>query len=102
VVIEVGSGRNYLHFETVLSGSDGEVRVGNGIFEWKLGRPSPFYEQYRSLIDSNRFPPSPSGYFTGMVAEAVRLYQDGGARSRSSLTDGVAALRVIRDAGRLL
>ncbi|MDA3947808.1 MAG: Gfo/Idh/MocA family oxidoreductase [Spirochaeta sp.] len=101
VVIEVGSGRRYLHFETVLSGSDGEVRVGNGIFEWKLGRPSPFYEQYRSLIDSNRFPPAPSGYFSGMISEAVRLYQNDTARSRSSLADGLAAMRVIRDAGRL-
>lgn len=102
VMIEVGSGRNYLHFETVVSGSDGEIRVGNGIFEWKLGRPSPFYEEYRSLIDSNRFPPSPSGYFSGMVAEAVRLHQNSGTRSRSSLADGLAAMRVIRDAGRLL
>ncbi|HKL21105.1 MAG TPA: hypothetical protein VJ904_04825, partial [Tichowtungia sp.] len=101
VVVEVGSGRRYLHFEISLSGSDGEISVGNGIFDWKSSRPSPYYDQYRSLIDSNRFCPVPSGYFSGMIAEAVRLYQDPNARSVSSLSDGLETMRVIRDAGRL-
>lgn len=100
VLFEIGGGRRYLHFEIVLSFSDGEVRIGNGIFDWSRATESPYYERYRSLIDTHRFRPEPSGYFSGMAAEAVRLVEDPSARSRSSLADGYAAMKVIRDAGR--
>lgn len=101
-VIEVGADRRYLQFEIVLSFTDGEIRIGNGVFEWRKAQSSPFYSSYRSLIDTRRVPPEPSGYFSGMIDEAVRLYFDRNAVSRSRVADGLSAMRVIRDAGRLL
>ncbi len=98
VVIEVGAERNYLHFEIVLSFENGEIRLGNGIFQWYRGRPSAHYSSYRSLMEQHRFPPRPTEYFSGMVNEAIRLVNDPHAVSRSSLEDGLAAMKVIRKA----
>lgn len=102
VVIEVGAQRRYLQFEVTLSFTDGEITVGNGIFRWSKAQASPYYSAYRSLVDQRRIPPEPSGYFAGMLHEAVRLYNDPQGVSRSKIADGLAALRVIRDAGRLI
>lgn len=101
VVLEVGARRRYLHFEIVLSFEDGEIRVGNGVFQWYRGAPSPHYSSYRSLTPLHRFPPRPSGYFSGMLSEAVRLFDNPEALSRSSLQDGLSVMRVIRKAGLL-
>ncbi len=101
VAIEIGAQRNYLHFEIVLSFSDGEIRVGNGIFSWSRSRPSLHYSAYRSLMNAEYRPPRPSDYFSGMMAEAVRLADDPSAASRSTLKDGLAAMSVIRKAGLL-
>ncbi|MFP4151674.1 MAG: Gfo/Idh/MocA family protein [Alkalispirochaeta sp.] len=101
VEIEIGGERNYLRFEVTLSFSDGEIRLGNGVFTWEKSRPSPHYSSYRSLINAEKRIPEPSGYFSGMIEEAVRLHDEPGASSASSLADGAAAMRVIRDARRL-
>jgi predicted dehydrogenase len=98
VEIEIGGERDYLRFEVHLFFSSGEIRVGNGVFTWETSRPSPHYSSYRSLIDRERRVPEPSGYFSGMIAEAVRLYENPGTISASTVADGAAAMRVIRDA----
>ena len=100
VVIEVGSGRSYLMFEIVLSCTDGEIRVGNGVFDWQVAETSPYYAGYRSLRSLRRTVPQPTGYFGGMIAEAVRLWRDPHARSESSATDGTIAMEVIHRASR--
>ncbi|MCG8481067.1 MAG: Gfo/Idh/MocA family oxidoreductase [Spirochaetales bacterium] len=101
VLLEVGAERDYLHLELTLSFEAGEIRVGNGICEWRRSRPSPFYSGYRSLRDLRVQVPEPTGYFAGMAAEAVRLRIDPSAESRSSASDGLAAMAVIRRAGLL-
>jgi predicted dehydrogenase len=101
VVMEIGAERKYLHFEITLSFEDGEIRLGNGIFQWFRGRQSPYYSSYRSLMELHRSPPRPTGYFSGMVEEAVRLVDDPRAVSKSSLEDGLAAMKVITKAGLL-
>lgn len=101
VVIEVGAGRDYLHLETTVSCRSGEIVVGNGLFRWSESQPSPYYSAYRSLVSLHRRPPEPTGYFAGVVAEAVRLARDPSARSRSSAADGLAAMREIARARRL-
>jgi len=101
VEIEIGGERDYLRFEVHLFFTSGEIRVGNGVFTWETSRPSPHYSSYRSLIDRERRVPEPSGYFSGMIGEAVRLYGDPDSASASSIADGAAAMRVIRDARRV-
>jgi predicted dehydrogenase len=98
VCVEIGAERNYLHFELRLSFSDGEIRLGNGIFSLQRSVESPYYESFRSLAEIPRTPPEPTGYFIGMMNEAVRLVEDPSARSQSSAEDAWAVLRVIRAA----
>ncbi len=95
VVLEVGAGRDYLHLETELTFSAGRIRVGNGIFSWERSEKSPYYTGYRSLAPQPRIVPSPTGYFSGMVQEAIRLVDDPRGRSRSSAADAWEALRVV-------
>ncbi len=101
VLLEVGAERDYLHLELTLSFQAGEIRVGNGICEWRRSRPSPFYSGYRSLRSMGVQVPEPTGYFAGMAAEAVRLRVNPSAESRSGADDGLATMTVIRRAGRL-
>lgn len=100
VVIEVGAERDYLQFEVDLSFTGGRIRLGNGVFEWSRSQESPYYSGYRSLTPMHRYPPEPTGYFSGMAAEAVGLVRDRSRRSRSTVEDGRQAMRVITAAGR--
>ncbi|MFW5694308.1 MAG: Gfo/Idh/MocA family protein [Alkalispirochaeta sp.] len=100
VSIEVGAERDYLHFELELSFRSGRIRIGNGVFDWARSEASPHYSGYRSLLPIHRRPPEPTGYFSGMAAEAVRLVRNPAGRSVSSVEDGWRAMRVISAAGR--
>ncbi|POR04645.1 hypothetical protein AU468_03055 [Alkalispirochaeta sphaeroplastigenens] len=100
VVIEVGSERDYLHLEIRLSFSSGEIRLGNGIFSWSRSEVSPHYSSYRSLQELPRLVPEPTGYFLGMMNEAVALAEGRQEHSRSTAADALAALRVIHEASR--
>ncbi len=100
VTIEHGSERDYLVFEIVLSFESGEICVGNGEFTWRRSKESPYYSAYRSLSDSIRRRPEPSGYFSGVVAEAIALLQNPHRESRSSAADALGAMRVIARARR--
>lgn len=98
VTIEVGSERDYLHLEIVLSFVAGRIRVGNGVFEWERSVESPHYKGYRSLQSVQRTVPEPTGYFRSMMDEAVRLAGDSTARSESRAEDAYAVMKVIGSA----
>lgn len=94
LVLEASPGRDHLQFELDLSFERGRIRVGNGIYEEGESRPSPYYEQYRSILPvRQRF--RKTGYFSGMMAHAVNLYHDPGQESLSTFADGLAAIRII-------
>lgn len=99
VMIEHGSERDYLLFEIVLSFTGGEIRVGNGEFEWRRSVESLYYSGYRSLAASSRVRPEPSGYFSGVAEEAISLRRDPGRTSDSKAADAHAAMKVIASAG---
>lgn len=101
VMIEHGSERDYLLFEVHLSCTSGEILVGNGEFRWRRSVESPYYTGYRSLAESTRSRPEPSGYFSGMAEEAVSLAEDRERRSASAASDALNAMRVIGSSGRL-
>lgn len=99
VMIEHGSERDYLLFEVLLSFTSGEILVGNGEFRWRRSVESPYYSNYRSLAPSSRSRPEPSGYFSGVVEEAVSLLDAPNQRGMSTATDALEAMRVIAGSG---
>jgi len=98
ITIEISPGRDHLVFELDLSFSKGRIRVGNGVYEEWVSRPSPYYEQFRSL--ELRTPPGKSpfkktGYFAGMMAHAVEVYRDRTVPGKSTFEDGLADLEIL-------
>ncbi|MFO7850419.1 MAG: hypothetical protein R6V67_10700, partial [Spirochaetia bacterium] len=98
VCIEVGSQRDHLVFELELDFERGRIRVGNGTYSFEKSAESPYYEGYRSLIPDKDAPPRPekTGYFSGMVADAVRCVREPAHRPLSSALDALEVIKFIR------
>jgi hypothetical protein len=92
VGIEIGTGRSYVDFELDLSCAEGRIRIGNGLYEEYVSRPSPYYEQMRSLLRTPARRPRRTGYFANMLRDAVRCVREDGHRPRSDVHDGWAAM----------
>jgi hypothetical protein len=102
VVVDVGAERDHLVFEVELSFERGRVTVGNGVYRVEESAESGFYEGYRSLADTGARRQERTGYFSNMIADAVRCVRDPQAEPLSSARDGLAALRFIRTVRRPL
>lgn len=99
VIVEIGAERDHLVFEIELSFEAGRVRVGNGVFEVARSDASPHYSGYRSLVDTGRLVPRPTGYFVGMARAALGLATTPGMPSESPAAAAAAAVSIIRRAG---
>jgi predicted dehydrogenase len=95
VVMEVGSGRDYVQFEIDLSFSEGRIRIGNGLYEEFRSARSPFYEGMRSLVRTGPRRPRKTGYFRNMLADAVHCCKNAPRNPRSNALDGYSVLRFI-------
>ena len=97
VFLETAADRDHLVFELDLGFERGRVRIGNGLYEESVGAPSPLYDKMRSLVPVAVDPGTlyPTGYFSGMAADAVRAVRDPGYQPASSLGDGLAALEAL-------
>ncbi len=95
LMFEVASGRNFVTFEIDLSFQRGRIRIGNGLYEEYESGPSPYYEGMRSLARNSSRRPYPTGYFSGMMADAVSCAKDPGHTPVSSALDGLRAIEVI-------
>ena len=114
VVIEVGAERDHLVFEVELSFERGRIRVGNGVFSFEVSGESPYYEGYRSLLPDEAPEIGKTGYFSNMIADAVRCLRRrqvagagggvGGITCEpvSSAVDGYAVMKYIRSMRGLL
>ncbi len=93
--LEVSGRFESLVFEIDLWFSRGRARIGNGLYEQWLSSESPYYERFRSLrrLRLPRF--RRTGYFSGMLADAVRVLRRPGTEPRSSGRDGLEAVRTI-------
>jgi predicted dehydrogenase len=90
--MELGAGRDHLVFELEFSCARGRLRIGNGIFEvWESGE-SPYAEGFRSLKKSREGYDGPTGYFSGMMADAAACVRD---KNRKPLSSALEGLRVI-------
>ncbi len=98
VTIEASCDRDHLVFELVLGFERGRVVVGNGIYEEYGSEESAFYKGFRSLVKKIGFMEGETGYFSGMLADAVRvLKEDGNRKPVSGGLDGYLAVKTIHD-----
>jgi predicted dehydrogenase len=93
--LQVSGGLEPLIFELDLCFTRGRLRIGNGLYEeWESGL-SPYYEGFASLRRLPARPPSRTGYFRGMLQDAVAVLREPGRRPVSSGEDGLAAVEAI-------
>ncbi|MDR1389353.1 MAG: Gfo/Idh/MocA family oxidoreductase [Treponema sp.] len=92
-LLELGAERDHLVFELECSCVRGRLRIGNGIFEVWESAESPYAEGFRSLKKTRDGFTAPTGYFSGMVADAAACARD---RTRKPQSDAKDALAVIR------
>jgi predicted dehydrogenase len=93
--LEVSGRLEPLVFELDLLFTRGRLRIGNGLYEEWASGPSPHYEGFRSLRRLRTKPPRRTGYFAGLLADAVAVLREPGRRPVSSGEDGLAAVEAI-------
>ncbi|MDC7124006.1 MAG: Gfo/Idh/MocA family oxidoreductase [Spirochaetales bacterium] len=96
VVFEAARNRDYLVFELDLTFESGRIVVGNGFYHEYQSKESPYYEQFRSLIE-NDYSFEKTEYFKRMFDDAVKCFNKNDKLPVSSLSDGVDTLEVIED-----
>jgi len=102
VLVEVGTGRDYVQFELDLSFSQGRIRIGNGLYEEHRSGKSPYYENMRSLRRKTSRRPGKTGYFRNMVADAARCARDPDRVPLSTAIDGYSVVQFVDSVRQLL
>jgi predicted dehydrogenase len=99
VFIEIGGRRDHVVFELDLSFEAGRIRIGNGLYEEYRSLASSFYEGMKSLVRYRRlgskFRFKKTGYFSGMMRDAVAVLQNPKREPASRGYDGYKAVEVI-------
>ena len=91
------SGRSkFFEFRLEILGTLGKIVVGNGIFEFYLRKESKLYTGFYSLTKQKLKLPKKTGYFSGMVQNAVD-FLDGQSELVSPLEDAIADLKVLEE-----
>ena len=83
-------------FEIELSFERGRIRVGNGVLSFEESGASPFYSDYRSLLPADTPVIKRTGYFAGMIADAVRCCREPGYQPVSNASASLEVMRFIR------
>mgnify|MGYP006286620867 CR=1 FL=1 len=96
VCLEVGSQRDHLVFELELSFEQGRIRIGNGVLSFEESGPSPYYSDYRSLLPADTPVVASTGYFAGMLADAVRCCREAEYQPISNAAASLEVMRFIR------
>ena len=85
----------YFGFETDIIGTEGRIRIGNGIFELYKREESKMYTGFYSLAkDKTIRRPSKTRYFSNMVQNAID-FLDGKAPLRSTIQTGISTLKIL-------
>lgn len=93
--LHIGSGRSYFEFYLEIHFSEGRIRIGNGLFEVARSMPSPYYKNFNSLKVEKKIKFHKTGYFTNMVKDAVKAFQEPNYIPISTASDGYEALKAI-------
>ena len=95
VIIEAGTGRDHLLFELDISFSSGRIRIGNGLYEEYTSGDSPYYENINSLQKTGTPGFKTTGYFSNMLADAVKCFKNRMRVPVSSAVNGYEAVSFI-------
>ncbi|MGI5058295.1 Gfo/Idh/MocA family protein [Treponema pectinovorum] len=91
------SGRSkFFEFRLEILGTLGKICIGNGFTELYLRQESSLYTGFYSLKKQRIKLPKKTGYFSGMVQNAVD-FLDGQSELISSLEDAIIDLKVLED-----
>ncbi len=92
------SGRSkFFGFEVDVIGTEGRVKIGNGIFEFYHAEESTLYTGFYSLARNFKIkPPRRTGYFSNMVRNAVD-FLDGKKPLLSTVRTGLETLSFIEE-----
>lgn len=95
VILEIGSGRDYLEFAITLNFSSGKIRIGNGLYEEYRSVKSSYYEKMNSLEKTSVRRPGTTGYFKNMLLDAVQCVKFETYEPLSSAWHGYKAIEFI-------
>jgi predicted dehydrogenase len=95
IVLLASCGREYLEFGLELDFTRGRIVIGNGIYEEYESVKSPYYENIKSLKKTAAIRFRKTGYFSGMFADAVRVFRDRTRKPVSSGFDGLKAVELL-------
>ena len=97
VNIFISGKSRFFGFELDVIGTEGRIRIGNGIFEFSKRVQSKLYSGFYSLEKDELIKmPKKTRYFSNMVKNAVD-FLDGKERLKSTLANGLRTLRVLED-----
>jgi predicted dehydrogenase len=94
-LIESGAGRDHLIFEIEFSFSKGRLRIGNGLFEVWESSECAYAQGFRSLSKVQASFEGKTGYFSGLVQDAVRCVREENHLPDSSAADGLAVIEYL-------
>lgn len=97
VNISISGKSKFFGFEIDVIGTEGRIRIGNGIFEFYRREESKMYTGFYSLTKNTRIKaPKKTKYFSNMVKNAVD-FLDGKADLKSNIQTGLNTLRVLEE-----
>ncbi|MDE5899321.1 MAG: hypothetical protein K2H09_08690, partial [Treponemataceae bacterium] len=95
VNITISGGSRFFGFEIDIIGTEGRIRIGNGVFSFFRREQSRLYTGFWSLApDRSVRRPAKTRYFSNMVRNAAD-FLDGSAPLRSTLEDGLRTLEIL-------
>ncbi|MCI1209336.1 MAG: Gfo/Idh/MocA family oxidoreductase [Treponema sp.] len=102
VTLRIDGRSRYFRFEIDVTGTDGRIRIGNGIAEFYRRAESTLYTGFYSLSRNGKIKiPAATRSFTRMVENAVD-FLDGCVPLLSTLDDGLAALFMMEEIATML
>lgn len=95
VNISISGRSRYFGFEVDLIGTEGRIKIGNGIFDFSRRQQSKLYTGFYSLEKDRKIrPPKKTLYFSNMIQNAVD-FLDGREDLKSTLQTGMNTLSLL-------
>ena len=96
VTIKMSGRSKFFEFRIEILGTLGKIIIGNGIFEFYKREESKLYTGFYSLSKQKIKIPKKTGYFTGMIQNAVD-FLDGKSEMLSPLSEAISDLKVLEE-----
>lgn len=96
VTVKMSGRSKFFEFRIEILGTLGKICIGNGFAELHLREESKLYTGFYSLTKQNLKLPKKTGYFSGMIQNAVD-FLDGNSELVSPLEDAISDLKVLEE-----